>query len=158
MTTRSSAVRGLAAAALAVTTLTGCFVRLGPPPPEPPPAPATTGAPAATTAAAPAAPSEPTEGKRVACSGQGTQELSNIVVKATDSAIITASGQCKIILKNPTIQGPIAIVASDDSEIRIQGGTVTGAISASGHANVTMKGVKTTGPFNKTGQAVINVQ
>ena len=88
---------------------------------------------------------------------RGTQELANVVIKSPAGPAITASGQCKLVLKNPTLVGPVAVLASGQAEVRIEGGTVTGAISASGSSNVTMKGAKSTGPFNKTGQAVINV-
>lgn len=153
MTTRSlHTFLATAAAGLALSALSGCFVRVGPPPPAEP-APAATPAPA--PAATPAPATGPTEGTPINC--KGPQELSNVVIKSPTTPLITAVTGCKLVLKNPTLQGPVAIVASGDAEVRIEGGSVTGVISASEKANVTMKGAKSTGPFNKTGQAVINV-
>ena len=75
------------------------------------------------------------------------------------SPAIRAGGNCNLTLVGMNITAPVAIEASGNARVTIQGGAINGSthsIVARGNAQVTNLGAVITGPAQRSGNAVVN--
>lgn len=86
------------------------------------------------------------------CGGNDDIEVSGVNAKFTSGAAVVVRSNCKVTLKNCTIQSPVAINASGNATVTIVNGTINGEIDAAENAHVDLVGnAKQTGPIKKLG-------
>jgi len=92
------------------------------------------------------------------CGAVDNVTIEKVTSKITSGTAITASGNCKLTLINVDISAPIAIEASANANVTVQGGSITGTENAAiASANATVDFQKTTvkGPTKTSGNAKI---
>lgn len=91
------------------------------------------------------------------CDGNDEITVNGVTAKFTQGAAVVVRGNCRVQLRNCTIQSPVAIDASGNGGVTVLNGSVTGEIDASGNGHVDMVGnAKQSGAIKKTGNARVN--
>jgi hypothetical protein len=118
------------------------------------------GAPAATTpasaiAVAPAA----WDGKTpLVCGGNQQLVIEGVSAELGAQTPITATANCHLTLKNVSLKGATALVATGSAVVEVESGSIAGstsAVSAMGSAAVNLHGTRVSGPLHHLGSARI---
>jgi hypothetical protein len=92
------------------------------------------------------------------CGGNEKKAISGVTAKLTTGPAVLAQGSCMLVIRDTTIEAPIAVETSGSAKVTIEGGTLTGsknAIVAGGASRINVSGTKVTGGVKKKGAAKV---
>lgn len=92
------------------------------------------------------------------CGGNDIVVLEGVTANLTSGSAVSVAGNCHVTLKNCHITAPVAIDASGNGQVTIEGGEVKGtdsAIKAAGLSKIDVSGAKVTGKVDKQGLAKV---
>ena len=92
------------------------------------------------------------------CGGTDNVVLDGVTANLTSGTAITVMGNCQLTLKKCHITAPIAIDATGNGQVTVEGGDIKAtdtAIKAAGLAKITVNGAKVTGKVDKQGLATV---